>query len=899
MTDPFARYGYFIARRRWVVLIVWLLILPAAGAIGSHAVPLLQSGGFVAVNSQSDRAAQILQKDFHADSGNIITAVLHSKSLTVSDPAFKKQVNLAAQRLRSVTRVKSVLTFYSTRSPLLVSHDRHTTLVVASANGNQNQMQDVVTQSRDKLKGISIQHLTAGPPAIGVDTGTASENDLKRAELVTAPIVLLLLLLVFRTVISAAVPLLLGASSILLCQALLVPIASSTDVSIFALNVSSMIGLGLGIDFSLIFVSRFRQEMALGLSTPDALATTMATAGRSIVFSGITVIVAMAVFTGLMLPVMVVRSISMAVMLVAFTALLGGVTFLPAILALLGHRLEWLPILPRRKATSGQGFWYRLSHIIMRQPWPWLVGGLLVLLVLAFPARELNTEGASASQLPASAESVKGTKLMQSTFGAGSLAPIQVVIRTKPGGVWTRSFLTGVQRLAQRASADRRNSRVDSLVSLARTAGVPASKFATLHKSFFTGNKRLAAAAASYVNTRGKNDVEVVTIYSRYDQYATRHEGFVQDLRQTIIPSISQFKGRTVLVGGQSASFLDLRDQIYNRFPFVIVGVMVAVFIILMMFFQSLLLPLKAILLNLASILATYGVLVMVFQHGWFHQLIGLTPVGRVSVVTPPILYSILFALSTDYEVFMLSRVKEFYHALHDNAEAVASGLQNTAGVITAAGIILIATFGSFATAGVVNIKEIGIGLAVAVALDTTIVRVVLVPSSMRLMGNANWWMPSWLKRIVPEISEGPAAEIPPAAAQPALVPMQATGPAAPAGVAVPASATLRPTGGSIGTERVDLPSHGLFRIGRDERNELQLFDPMVSRFHARIERVDGGYLIRDLGSTNGIYVNYERVPPKTTKILQPGDTIQVAGKWELSFAFDAAPVSQAAPTLR
>jgi len=270
--------------------------------------------------------------------------------------------------------------------------------------------------------------------------------------------------------------------------------------------------------------------------------------------------------------------------------------------------------------------------------------------------------------------------------------------------------------------------------------------------------------AALFVNLDNGNDYAVVNVIPRYRPYDSRTEALVTAIKRLIIPSVSGLSDDRAYVGGVTANFQDFHNKLYGRFPYLVAAVLLLTFLILMMFFRSLFLPLKAILMNLASVLATYGVLVLIFQDGWGAGLFGFTPVGGVAVITPAILFVILFSLSTDYEVFMLSRIKERYDETHDNEEAVATGLQRTAGVITAAGLILIGVFGSFATAGLITIKEIGLGLAIGVLIDTVVVRTIMVPATMRLAGNINWTMPAWLERFVPELREGPAVEAPAAA---------------------------------------------------------------------------------------------------------------------------------------
>lgn len=906
MTDPFARFGLLMVRMRWAVLVFWLVLIGVAGGVLAPKAPkVLKAGGNVDPGSESVATTTILERDFNQSTANNVVALFRSPTATVDDPDFRREVEAASARMAAVEHVSAVDNFYRSGIPQLVSPDRHTTIAVVSIRGDES---DVQVRAGDVLKalndGTKIEHYLTGLGAINNDLQLTSEEDLKRSELFTIPIVLLLLLFVFRTVIASAIPLVLGAGSVVTAQAVIYLVGRQTDTSIFATNVTSMIGLGLGIDFSLIIVNRFREEMALGRSRSEAIAVTMATAGRSITYSGVTVLLGMLLMT-LLLNLFLVRSISLAVMLVATTALLAGLTLLPALLAILGHRIEWLRVIPKGKprAAGEQGFWYRLSHAIMRRPWLWLAVSLGVLLIIAFPAREIRVQGSDPGLLPKEAQSVRGVRALEQSVGSSRLNPIQIVMRTdQPNGVWTPAFLQALQSLSDTAAADPRAEEVFSLSTAARDAGIPPDQFKNLTPELLRADPARAAQATRFVNLNGDNTTAALSIFVKSGRYDKQHQQFVRDLREKIIPGDPQLSAYSVIVGGNAAEFMDFSDALYSRFPVLVLAVMAMTFIILMMFFQSLLLPLKAILMNLATIVATYGVLVLIFQHGWGDNLLGFDHLGSLTVITPPILFVILFSLSTDYEVFMLSRVKEFYHELHDNEEAVAAGLENTARVITAAGLILVGTFASFAVSRVVIVKEIGIGLAVGVLLDSTIVRVVMVPATMRLMGAANWWMPAWLKRFVPELREGPA---------PALTPANAV---ALAGAGVDAAAgrqrhgrtgifstlslrrgtqglhtvdigQLRPTGGSVGVDVITLPQMRPFRIGRDEENELQLYDARISREHARIDHVDGRFVVTDLGSTNGVFVNGKQIHAPTT--LRHGDLIEVGNMGTVTFAFE------------
>jgi putative drug exporter of the RND superfamily len=904
MNDPFARLGVAMVRWRWVVLGLWLVVLIVAGGLLAPKTPkAVKGGGFIDPDSESARAAAILDKEFNSSTFTSAVAVFRSATQTVDDPSFKDQVTQAADRLSRVERVREVQTFYSHGNPLLVSDDRHTTFALVPLEGSEGDIQELVPRLRDSIHNLAIEHYVTGTPAVNNDLQVSSEEDLRRSEVFTVPIVIILLLLVFRTVVAALVPLIIGASSIVFALAVMYVISTRTDVSVFALNVTTMIGLGLGIDFSLILVNRFREEIKAGRSVSDAVSVAMATSGRSIAYSAMTVLLAMLVLT-LLFNLLIVRSISMGVMLVAFTGLLAGVTLLPALLAILGNRLEWLRVMPnpKPKAPGDTGFWYYVSRLIMSRPWLWLAISCLVMAGLALPVRELRLYGATASIMPSTVESTASVQIMNQAFGQNRLTPIQVVLTASgPNGVWKPQFLTALKKVSDTAEADPRNDQVFSLSALASAAGVPPDHFSSLTADAIKGVPGAASVLPQFVNSDGNNDTAVITIFSKYDRFSKEQQAFIAHLRDTILPAVRDSGAVSqTYVGGDGAIFVDFRDATAHRIPYLVLGVTLVTFILLMMFFQSVLLPLKAILMNMITILATYGVLTMIFQYGWGDDFLGFTELGGLGMFAPATLFAILFALSTDYEVFVLSRVKEYYHALHDNDEAVALGLQNTAGVVTAAGLVLVGTFGSFATANVVAIKEIGIGLAVGVLLDTTIVRVVMVPATMTLMGNANWWMPAWLRRIVPELRE---------AAEPEPAPARAPAPAAAsaafadetlAAAPPPSVRYLRPLRGSLGGSDIVVLRSESVRLGRDESNDVRFADDAVSRFHARIDfdALSGAHAIVDLNSTNGVFVNGHRVLPQPASTpLKQGDQVDLGGTGSVLLEYDAQPVSSARST--
>ncbi|HLQ61274.1 MAG TPA: MMPL family transporter [Candidatus Acidoferrales bacterium] len=912
MRDPFAALAGAMYRYRWLVPAFWVVLLLTTGPrFAATAADHLKGGGISIEGTASQQADTVLADEFDLGSQHTLAVVFHSSSLTVDDASFRDAVTKSVSDIKSITGVTRVTTFYASKGDTLVSSDRHTTIAPMAIEGDEAAVQKKVPEIREKLKGIGLDAYVVGSPAAAYDGQAAAREDLHRAEFVTLPVILIMLLLVFRTAVAAAVPLLLGVLSIALTTSLVGILGLLTDVSVFALNIGSLLGLGLSIDYCLIVITRYREELAIGQPPERALAITMATAGRSIVYSAVTVILAMGAITAVLAPIMIVRSISLAVLLVALLSIIIAMTLLPALLALLKHRLEWGRLIPKpREPRKGEvGTWYRFSYFIMRRPLIWLGACLVILLGLASP---LATIAFGSPEPPPGTETHDGVSVVQQAFSPGQLSPVYIVVRNSGrDSVWTPELLQAVRDLTRNVAEDPRVSSVGSVSTVLEA--LPDSQFAALKPDALGPGK---AAVAPFVNLDRNDDTTVISVISKYADNDQRTAALVQDIRGTIAPHIPNLNRFTVYVGGQTATVADYESSLFGRFPAVAGVVALVIFLILMMFFQSLALPVKAVLMNLISIGATFGILSIIFQHGFLSRLLGFTSTDYVTIITPGILYVMLFALSTDYEVFMLSRVKEYFQNFGHNEEAVAAGLQHTAGIITAAGLILVFTFGSFVVSSTVVLKEIGLGLALGVLLDSTVVRVVMVPATMRLLGAGNWWMPAWLKRFVPEISEEGARELEnyteaaaapvgavatPAAVPPSFQPVPAlagaTGertltltalpglPASPAAMPSIGKAELLVSGTWDGVPVIPLSQDRSTRFGRAEANEVRLPSVSVSRWHARIDYVNGQYILTDLGSANGVYVNGARIAARPAgTVLRPADHIVIGGYTRVAF---------------
>ena len=728
------RWGRFVYRRRKAVLAVSLLCFALSIVALLTGGQPINAGDY---NVESVQAANLESKQLPSTTGSSFTLILTSAQLTYGEPQFASAVNSAIAPLHSDSRV-SALTTPFTASPtvaaLLVSTDKHSVLVQVGLHIDFAEARAQYGEVRGEVHSNALHITATGDVPLAYDFDTFLASDLRRSEVVSLPLALILLVIVFTTGIAALLCLGVGVFAVLGGVGAALALAHLFDVSTYAVNVVTLVGLGIAIDYSLFIVTRFREELGNGSSVEDALATTMATAGRAIMFSGLTVAIGLSgllFYTGTALV-----SMGVAGAVVVAISVLYGMTLLPALLALLGHRINSVRIPILQPKPFGEGAWHRLATWVMRRPWLVLIPTVAILLVAGSPFLNLQLANSDVNQLPPNAEARQGADLLQRQFPQVGTNTIAVVIDFKHGAPTSPANVATAYALSQRLSALQGVTSIRSYVTIDPTLTLAA------YQSMYAQPKTtLPAAAQALLTTLTGSSIAVLDVANPYFVTSDQAHTLVRQIRAD--DSVS---GATVKVTGDTAFDIDLVNYMIDHTPLAIGFVLVTTLIVLTVLLRSVVLPFKAVLMNALSLSAAFGALVWIFDQGHLSNILGFTA-GPLDPTIPVLLFCVVFGLSMDYEVFLLTRMQEAWYRTGENRRAVADGLERSGRLVTGAAAIMACVFLAFALASVVTIKAIGVGMAVAVVVDATLVRALVVPAVMRLLGNANWWAPAWLRR--------------------------------------------------------------------------------------------------------------------------------------------------------
>ena len=740
----FARWGRFVYRFRWATLVF------SAALLGASLVSLLQggtlqSGGPLTSNLESFQAFRLINNEFNNSSTQAATStvdfIFKSDTQQVPDASYKDAVTAALAPIQGDRRVVRITSPYSVpeqAASSLTSRDGHEALVLVEINSTGHQALLDYTSVHDRIRAATPSSLTVtgtGFVPINNAFNTTLESDLSRAEFVSLPITLLLLILIFATVVAAGLPLGVGLLTIVGGLGAMFFLNRFTDVSQYATNIVTLIGLGVSIDYSLFVVNRFRDELASGASREDAVAKSMATAGRAITFSGLTAAVgisAMLFYQGTFM-----ASMGAAGALVIGIAVLYGLTFLPAVLSILGPNVNRLRVPWPRRSRPGGGFWARLANWVMKRPLVVLAPTVAFLVIAATPFFSLRMANGDVDMLPSHLEARQGFDRLVADFPGQDQTTFSVVVNYPDGRPLTRDRIAAQYALDRRIAAIPGVLRTNSIYDLDPKLGLY-----EYEQMYLGDTSRLPAPVQQQL--AGSVGKHVVVIRATSGAVAS------SDAARSIVKAMRADQGvgdgGQMLVGGQTAVDIDVIKFIVDRTPLAVGIVVLVTYLLLFLQTGSVVLPLKAVLLNFLSIGASFGALVYIFQQGHLASLFGNFTPQSLDPSIPVILFSIVFGLSMDYEVLLVSRIHEEYVRTGNNTLAVASGLERTGRLITGAAAIMFAVFMSFGLAEVVIIKAIGVGLAIAIAIDATIVRSLVVPAVMRLLGTVNWWAPGPLR---------------------------------------------------------------------------------------------------------------------------------------------------------
>ena len=794
--------GGFVYRRRWFVLVFWGVLLALGAVFAPQLGGRLQGGGFDGAGTEAERVQDLLIEEFGVSPASLVI-VFDGDGLPVRGEEFRTEQRQALRGLQDIPEVSYVTTYSDAKDPRFISGDGEKSYAVVGFNVSADESEELVDDVRREVRSDTLDTYVTGAPAVYLDIQTASNEDVRQAEKYAFPLAVVILVLAFGTLVAAGVPVLIGGSSVVVALTTLYFVAGRFEMSVFVLTLSTMLGLGLGIDYALFAVSRFREELE-GYAVPDAVRRTVATAGRSIFFSGTAVLIGL---SGLLFfPYMFLRSIGAAGVIVVLISVCAALTLLPALLGVLGHRVNSLTI-RRGRGSPGLGFWGRSAELVMRSPVLVILLVALILSGLLWPVSHMKIGIPEATVLPTEYESRVGDDILKRDFDYAGLNPMEIVtdpsadplspeglreievlgerVAATKGVKEAESVYTLGERGARayarrvseareeaRAEADRRveegvRERLDELKERygflppgaegrvraeaerraqeelkerlpELPAGISANGEVTpegvanfLKLPETRRSERISEALDTYV----AEDRAIIRAETRANPYTEEARAAVERVRGLEPPA-----GASFLVGGLSAGQLDFIESVYGKAPYAAAFVLGVTYLVLLLTFRSVFLPLKAVIVNVLSLTASFGAMVFVFQDGNLSGVLGFTPLGFVDATLPVLMFCIVFGVSMDYEVFLLSRVREAYENGDSNTASVARGLTSTAGIITSAAAIIIVVTGAFAFTGIVLTKAVGLGLAVAVFVDATVIRVLLVPATMRILGDWNWW---------------------------------------------------------------------------------------------------------------------------------------------------------------
>ncbi len=732
----FYQLGQFIHKFRWQVIIFWLLMLASCLPFIPHIISPFQTTGFVAEHSKSDKATQYLN-DALGYGTNRFLIIYNSKDLVATSKAYKQKIKKSLAGLADFPIPHEII--YPDMNEKQISKDKHTAYVVVLIKSKTPIAREHLKRFVDSIKKPRNMTMNLGGEPIFVESiSKQTQTDLLKADSIAAPVSVIILIVVFGSIIAALLPMVLGGGCALIILTLLFALAHVFTLSIFTINIALLLGLCLSLDYALFIISRFRHEYHQNKNTAEVIAITLATAGRAIFYSGLAVFISLSAL--LLFPINILFSVGVGGLSAVFIAVSIAVTLLPAVLSVLQHKVNWLAVRSFKQvnATKFQ-FWRSLAQTVIKRPLLYFFSALFILLLLGYPFMNAKFGISDVNILPEHSESHQFFDLYKENFNEKELTPIQIIITTPNSRILTKSNVSKLYNFAQKLKDNPAVEQINSIVTTDNKL-----KKAQYQMLYASDQRESNEDVKMLLKTSTRKNMTVINVVSKYPADAEQTKQLIDDIQR-----MQPGKGMNMQLTGVPVNNRDVLETISKIFPYALAWIMILTYLVLLVLLRSLFLPFKALLMNILSLCASYGVLVFVFQEGHLHQLLNFTPQGIVDISLLIIIFCALFGFSMDYEVFLLTRIHENYLIHGKNEESIVFGIEHSSRIITSAAMIVIFICGSFMFAEVLMVKEFGLGIAVAIFVDAFIVRTILVPSTMVLLKKWNWYLPKWLDKLI------------------------------------------------------------------------------------------------------------------------------------------------------
>ncbi|MDP3706397.1 MAG: MMPL family transporter [Legionellaceae bacterium] len=738
----FFRLGKFVYRFRVAIIVFWILTIIAAVPFISDVISPFQSTGFVAEGSKSDVADDFMNKEL-GYGHNQFLIMYHSDTLLATESAFQRKVNYSLAALKNLPVEYDLILPKDNEKQ--ISKDKHTAYVVILFKTNKTLSHELIDTFQSVIKKPKQMTMQLGGEPIFVEhINEQTQRDLFNADLIAVPVTIITLLLIFGTVVAALVPMCLGGSCALLILTTLYGLGHLFTLSIFTLNIALLLGLCLSLDYSLFIIYRFRDELNHDLPIEEIIAKTMATAGKAVFFSGVAVFISLSAL--LFFPINILFSIGVGGLVAVFVAVSVALTLLPAILGALGHKIDTWAVRsiaqqsndPNVKNTKN--LWYKIAYRVVKRPILFSLSTLLFLFILGYTVVNVKVGISDFHVLPDHSDNQQFFDTYKANFNEQELNPIQVIVTANKGNILSKQHIATLYRFVHKLQPNPLIDEVNSIVSIDKT--LKKSQYQALyHLKKQDRDKNIQLL----LNRTTRYHFTVIDVISNYPPDSKQTKELINELR-----NIKPGKGLTLQLTGMPVINMDVLDCIKHIIPYAAIWIITLTYLILMVLLRSLFLPFKAIFMNMLSLCASYGVLVFIFQEGHFHEFLHFKTQGMLDVSLIIIIFCALFGFSMDYEVFLLTRIHEAYNTTHDNEKSIIFGIVKSSRIITSAALIVIVLCGSFMIADVLMVKEFGLGVAVAIFVDAFAIRILLVPATMALVKEWNWYLPKWLDKKLP-----------------------------------------------------------------------------------------------------------------------------------------------------